>query len=279
MRRIAVVLLVAGLLAGCGGSEQERAAPALLTFPTPPAGAPPPVDPVAELATGLVRADLPPPSAPACTNGVEERLGSRQVAFAGVARGRTTAFARPGGRSVEVFERLNVNGYPTVFGVLAVVRNKRCEPIWYRVQLPIRPNGAQGYVRAGKVELNRVRTRIEVDLSERRLDFLRDGRLVWTLTIAIGSDSTPTPTGRYYVNQRLVAPDPSGPWGPAALGISAYSPVLIHWAQGGPIAIHGTNNPASIGQAASNGCLRLSNDDLERLYERTSAGTPVVIRA
>jgi L,D-transpeptidase catalytic domain len=279
MRRIAVVLLVAGLLAGCGGAEQERAAPALFTFPTPPAGAPPPVDPVAELATGLVRADLPPPSAPACTNGVEERLGSRQVAFAGVARGRTTVFAKPGGRSVEVFERLNVNGYPTVFGVLAVVRNKRCEPIWYRVQLPIRPNGAQGYVRAGKVELNRVRTRIEVDLSERRLDFLRDGRLVWTLTTAIGSDSTPTPTGRYYVNQRLVAPDPSGPWGPAALGISAYSPVLIHWAQGGPIAIHGTNNPASIGQAASNGCLRLANDDLERLYERTSAGTPVVIRA
>ena len=287
MRRTVVVLLLAGLLAGCGGAgrdeatpAQDEATPAPFAFPTPPAGAPPPpVDPLAELATGLVRVDPPSSSARTCTNGGEERLGSREVAFAAVAHGRTTAFAKPGGRSVEVFERLNVNGYPTVFGVLAVVRNKRCEPIWYRVQLPIRPNGAQGYVRAGNVELNRVRTRIEVDLSARRLDFLRDGRLVWTLTTAVGTDSTPTPTGRYYVNQRLVAPDPSGPWGPAALGISAYSPVLIHWTQGGPIAIHGTNNPGSIGHAASNGCLRLLNDDLERLYERTPAGTPVVIRA
>jgi hypothetical protein len=279
MRRTVVVLLVAGLLAGCGGAGRDEATPAPFAFPTPPAAAPPPVDPLAELTAGLVPADPPSSSARTCRNGVEERLGSREVAFAVVALGRTTAFAKPGGRSVEVFERLNVNGYPTVFGVLAVVRNKRCEPIWYRVQLPIRPNGAQGYVRAGKVELNRVRTRIEVDLSERRLDFLRDGRLVWTLTTAVGSDSTPTPTGRYYVNQRLVAPDPSGPWGPSALGISAYSPVLIHWAQGGPIGIHGTNNPGSIGRAASNGCLRLLNDDLERLYERTPAGTPVVIRA
>jgi hypothetical protein len=279
MRRNALVLLTVGVLAGCGASEQKETAPVSFAFPTPPAGAPPAVDVSAELSRGLVSAEPPPPATQECVGGVEQRLGSRRVAFAAVARGRTTAFEEPGGRVVEVFERLNVNGYPTVFGVLSVVRNARCEPIWYRVQLPIRPNGAQGYVRAAKVELNRVRTRIEIDLSERRLDFLRNGRLVWRLSTAVGTASTPTPTGRYYVNQRLVAPDPSGPWGPAALGISAYSPVLLHWVQGGPIGIHGTNNPASIGLAASNGCLRLQNDDLERLYARTPAGTPVVIRA
>ena len=207
------------------------------------------------------------------------RLGGMRAAFAAVAEGRTTAYARPGGRRLETFGRLNVNRYPTVFGVVGVVRDADCRPRWYRVQLPIRPNGSVGYVRARDVELVRVRTRIEVDLSERRLELYRDGRLVERLTTAIGTPSTPTPTGRYYVNQRLVPGDPNGPWGPAALGISAYSPVLRNWAQGGPIAIHGTNNPASIGHAASNGCLRLHNGDLRRVWEQTPAGTPVVIQA
>jgi hypothetical protein len=278
MRRAAVALMLAGLVSGCGAAQESREQPAPFTFPTPPAVSIPAVNPVEELASGLDPAD-PPPAPKTCEAGTEERLGTRRVAYAGVAHGRTTARARPGGPVVEVFERLNVNGYPMVFAIVAVVRDEACEPVWYRVQLPIRPNGAQGYVRARDVELHRVLTRIEIDLSDRRLDFLRDGELVWRLPAAVGSASTPTPTGRYYVNQRLLAPDPSGPWGPAALGVSAFSPVLVNWAQGGPIGIHGTNNPASIGQAASNGCLRLANDDLERLYRRTPAGTPVVIRA
>jgi hypothetical protein len=278
MRRVTALLLLASLAAGCGAASETGPEPAPFVFPVPPANPRPVVDPVAELANGLRPAEPPPPR-PGCAAGTEERLGDRRVAYAAVGIGRTAAYARPGGPRVEVFERLNVNGYPMVFGVLAVVRNKACEATWYRVQLPVRPNGAQGYVRAGAVELHRVRTRIEIDLSERRLEFFHDGRLVWKLAAAVGSASTPTPTGRYYVNQRLLAPDPSGPWGPAALGVSAFSPVLLNWEQGGPIGIHGTNNPASIGRAASNGCLRLRNEDLERLYERTPAGTPVVIRA
>jgi lipoprotein-anchoring transpeptidase ErfK/SrfK len=210
---------------------------------------------------------------------VEARLGTGAVAFAAVARRRVTAFREPGTGSLRTFERLNINAFPTVFGVLAVVQGVTCDPDWYRVQLPIRPNGSVGYVRATAVKLVPVRSRIEVDLSERRLDYFRDGKLVHRLTAAVGSDATPTPTGRYYVNQRLVPNDPTGPWGPAAIGISAFSPVLIHWEQGGPIAIHGTNDPSSVGRSASNGCLRLSNDDLMRIWDQTPAGTPVVIQA
>jgi lipoprotein-anchoring transpeptidase ErfK/SrfK len=95
----------------------------------------------------------------------------------------------------------------------------------------------------------------------------------------VGAEITPTPTGDYYVNQRLTAPDPWGPFGPAALGISAFSPVLQDWVQGGPIAIHGTNDPSSIGAAASHGCIRVRNDILERIFRATLAGTPVAIRA
>ncbi len=173
----------------------------------------------------------------------------------------------------------NVNGVPTAFGILAVIRDRSCDPTWYRVQLPIRPNGAVGYVSAGDVRLLVVRTRIEVDLSERRIDFFRDGRRVLRATTGIGSDATPTPTGRYYVNQRLVAPDPEGPFGPGAIGISAFSPVLTNWAQGGPIAIHGTNDPSSIGRAVTNGCLRIPNDLLVRMYESNPEGTPVLVRS
>ena len=54
--------------------------------------------------------------------------------------------------------------------------------------------------------------------------------------------------------------------------------LLTGWTQGGPIAIHGTNEPWSIGHAVSNGCIRVRNPVLRRLYQVTPAGTPVVIR-
>ncbi len=42
-------------------------------------------------------------------------------------------------------------------------------------------------------------------------------------------------------------------------------------------ALHGTNVPTSIGQAVSHGCVRLRNEDIERLYEMVAVGTPVYI--
>ena len=166
-----------------------------------------------------------------------------------------------------------------MFGVLAELRNADCDVTWYYVQLPMKPNGATGYVRAADVAIGVVDTRIEIDLSARRIDVFRDGRRIRKLTTAVGRPETPTPTGSYYVNQRLVAPDPWGPFGPAALGISAFSPVLQEWVQGGPIAIHGTNDPQSVGDAASHGCLRVRNDGLVWLFREIPAGTPVEITA
>ncbi len=42
-------------------------------------------------------------------------------------------------------------------------------------------------------------------------------------------------------------------------------------------ALHGTNQPQSIGQAVSHGCVRLRNEDIDVLYERVAVGTPVYI--
>jgi lipoprotein-anchoring transpeptidase ErfK/SrfK len=46
---------------------------------------------------------------------------------------------------------------------------------------------------------------------------------------------------------------------------------------GGEYAIHGTNNPSSIGRSASYGCIRMHNRDIMDLYQRVSVGTRVVV--
>lgn len=209
----------------------------------------------------------------------ERGLGDKRAAYAVYANGSVEVLARPGGKRLQAFGRMNRNGVPTVFGVLAVVNRLDCTPEWYRVQLPIRPNGATGYVAARSVTAYRVHTRLEVDLSAHRLFFFRDGHLVLTTTAGAGTSGTPTPTGHYYVNQRLYALDPSGPYGPGGIGISAFSPVLTNWAQGGPIAIHGTNDPSSVGRSASHGCIRIHNGVLRRLLLATETGSPVNIHA
>ncbi len=204
-------------------------------------------------------------------------LGSAARAYAAAAPHGAVAYRAPNGPVEARFGKRNVNDYPTVFGVLGAVVRADCTPAWYRVQLPIKPNGATGYVRAASLDLQTVDTRIEVDISARKLTLFERGRRALTATVAVGSSATPTPTGRYYVNQRLIPSDTSGPFGPAAIGISAYSTVLTGWVQGGPVAIHGTDEPWSIGHAVSNGCIRLPNATLSRLFKVAVAGTPVII--
>lgn len=257
MRRGGVLLLVGvALAAGCGGTTETPAAPAQVQL-----------------------AEAPAPPARSCEPGLRP-VGSTKRAYAAVVeRALTRAYRRPGRKPFARFGLLNVNGVPTVFGVVGKVVDARCRPRWYRVQLPVRPNGVTGFVRASDVHIAAVRTRIHVDLSERRVTLFRDGKRVLQSVAAVGSAATPTPVGRFYVNQRLIPADKSGPFGPGAVGISAFSEVLTGWTQGGPIALHGTNQPGLIGRPVSNGCLRLENDVIQRIFDSAHAGTPVIIRA
>ncbi len=212
-----------------------------------------------------------------CTEGELRPLGSARLAYAAAAPFGAVAFDRPGGSVVARFGSKNLNGYPTVFGVLGSVVRPDCTPRWYRVQLPKKPNGRTAFIRARALRVETVSTRIVIDVSERRLTLYRSAKPVLTATVAVGSPSTPTPTGRFYVNQRLVPADAGGPFGPGAIGISAFSNVLTGWTQGGPVAIHGTNEPWSIGRSVSNGCIRLPNATLSKVFRITLAGTPVII--
>jgi lipoprotein-anchoring transpeptidase ErfK/SrfK len=245
-RIFTVSLLLVVLAAGCGGSKQAAVGTTTTT-----------------------------PRQRACAAGAFHRLGSNKVALAAVVRSR--AVVSRGGRVFASFGRLNLNHVPTIFSIRGARVDAHCRPRSYLVQIPKRPNGVTGWVPAGQVAVETVRTRIVVDLSEKRVTLYRRGKRVLSSTAAIGSSATPTPTGSFYVNQRLVPTDPSGPYGPGAIGISAFSNVLTGWTQGGPIAIHGTNEPWSIGHAVSNGCIRVRNPVLRRLFAETPAGTPVVV--
>ena len=149
---------------------------------------------------------------------------------------------------------------------------------WLRVLLPTRPNGSTGWIRRGDVELRRVDEAIEIDLAARTLRLLVGGQVVVTTQVAIGAAKNPTPTGLFYVVDKLATGDPDDTYGPIALGLSGHSVELGEFAGGdGQIGIHGTNDPASIGQAVSHGCIRVHNDVIMQLADLIPLGAPVVI--
>ena len=214
----------------------------------------------------------------ACAGGSFQRLGSTRLAYAAIVRKEASVSRRPGAPAFASFRRLNVNRVPTILSIRGTRVDSDCKPREYLVQIPRRPNGITAWVPARQVDVAAVSTRIVVDLSDRRVTLYDRGKVVLSAKAAIGSPATPTPTGRFYVNQRLIPLDRNGPFGPGAVGISAFSNVLTGWTQGGPIAIHGTNAPWSIGKAVSNGCIRIANPILKKLFARALSGTPVLIR-
>lgn len=149
---------------------------------------------------------------------------------------------------------------------------------WLRVQLPVRPNGSSGWIRAEDVALDRMHERIVVDLSERRLRRFRHGTLLDELTVGIGAPAFPTTTGSFTVWALVEYEDPTGPYGSFALGLTGFSEVITEWPGGGRMAIHGTADPTDRGREISYGCVRVWNRDLERLRD-VPMGTPVLIRA
>lgn len=149
---------------------------------------------------------------------------------------------------------------------------------WLEVQLASRPNGSRGWVRRDDVDLYITDWLVAVDLSQRHLLAWEGDRLVLSVPVTVGAPATPTPTGTAFVTDVIRTPDPDGPYGPFVLGLSLHSEVLEQFAGGdGQIGLHGTDEPALGGTAASHGCVRLANGDLLRLAGAVPLGTPVLI--
>ena len=118
-----------------------------------------------------------------------------------------------------------------------------------------------------------------VSLVDRQLAVIQDGEVVATFQVAVGADVTPSPAGEFKVVNRVQNPTyyhpgiviPSGkdnPLGTRWLGLSQKG-----------YGIHVTNAPKSIGHAASHGCIRLRNRDVETLFTLVKIGDTVQIRA
>ena len=156
------------------------------------------------------------------------------------------------------------------------------QPGWVEVLVPGRPTGARAWLEveaAADLELRAVTTRIEVDLAARTLTLFDDGEVVLTTPVAVGAADSPTPTGFFSVTDKLDTQNADGAYGPYAIGLSGRSEVLTEFGGGdGQIGIHGTNDPSSIGQDVSHGCIRVPNEVISQLNELLPLGTPVVVR-
>lgn len=149
---------------------------------------------------------------------------------------------------------------------------------WLRVMLPGRPNGRLGWIKQRGTELTRTSWRLVVKTARRQVLVYRRGRLVRTFTAIVGKPSTPTPRGRFFVEESvLMLPGSAG--APFALALSARSNVLQEFAGGpGQIALHGVANiGGTLGTAVSHGCVRLENRSIRWLAARIVPGAPVTI--
>jgi len=118
-----------------------------------------------------------------------------------------------------------------------------------------------------------------VSISDRKLALLENGKVVRIYRVAVGKTSTPSPVGEfkivnrvtnptYYHKGQVIAAGKANPVGSRWMGLSAKG-----------YGIHGTNQPNSIGKAASTGCIRMNKKDLEDLFALVDVGDAVQIRA
>jgi lipoprotein-anchoring transpeptidase ErfK/SrfK len=150
---------------------------------------------------------------------------------------------------------------------------------WLKVRLPGRPNNSTGWIRKARTTRSQTNWHVVVDLSDRRVTVYRRGKAVRAFSAVIGAAGTPTPRGKYFVEE-TVALTTRYVGGPYALALSARSYVLQEFAGGpGQIAVHGVWNVGGrMGTAVSHGCVRLDTAAITWIGQRIGPGVPVTIR-
>lgn len=132
----------------------------------------------------------------------------------------------------------------------------------------------------------RYATIITIDKSERKLRLFKNLKISKRYGVAVGQPAYPTPEGRFNIQSKQVNPVwsvPNSPWagelgGSTVTGGSAANPLKARWmGVSGSIGIHGTGDDASIGSAASHGCIRMHVRDVIELFRRVPLGTTVLI--
>jgi lipoprotein-anchoring transpeptidase ErfK/SrfK len=230
---------------------------ALLTGCTSAPSSPAPAHPATQIPS--VAPTPPAPPAPPSA-GTAAAVNSAKIAI----------YAAPDGAVTQTLTNPQPTGAPLVFLVAAT------KGPWLQVHLAQRPNGSTGWIKAAAVTLSNLDYSLKVSTEQRTLELFKNGTLVKTFSVATGTGGTPTPHGSFYLTE-LLAPTNTG-YGPYAFGLSAFSDALSNFGGGpGQIGLHGTDDAASIGTAASHGCIRLSNPDITELAGLLPLATPITI--
>ncbi|MGI8616934.1 MAG: L,D-transpeptidase [Actinomycetota bacterium] len=162
--------------------------------------------------------------------------------------------------------------------IVAWVENVSDDGRWGLVELPYTWPRREGWIRLRGLTRDETRVQVDVDLSQHMVTVRKFGKVLFRAPGATGASGTPTPIGEYFVTDRV--PFSGGSYGTFAFGISGIQPRLpAGWTGGNQLAIHGTNNPSSIGRSASAGCVRVSEATLDRLMPLLRYGTPVIVHA
>jgi lipoprotein-anchoring transpeptidase ErfK/SrfK len=116
-----------------------------------------------------------------------------------------------------------------------------------------------------------------VSIPDRKLAVIEGGDVIATFPVAVGAAVSPSPTGEFQIVNRVANPTYYHPG--TVIPSGKDNPVGTRWvglSQKG-YGIHGTNAPRSIGHAASHGCIRLRNRDMEQLFTMLRVGDAVEI--
>jgi hypothetical protein len=227
------------------------------------------------LAVPAAHAQTQAPRKPAYARMSNERTQTRWANA--VVRALVRRHPSRGARAVTRLHFDTEDGYPEVYLVLERYTDSNGAS-WLKVRLPMRPNGRAGWVPQQALgQLHAVRTFLRVDKHRLRATLYRDGRRVWRAPVGIGKPGTETPSGNFWIRERLHVRSRGSLYGPLAFGTAAYSK-LSDWPGGGVVGIHGTNQPGLIPGRPSHGCIRVRNRAILRLGKLMPIGTPVLIR-
>lgn len=168
---------------------------------------------------------------------------------------------------------------PDGFAAIYLVLRAERDPgggTWVEVRIPGRPNGRIGWVlRHALGGFHLSRDLVVVNRERMRISFFRRGRRIWTAPAGVGKPGTPTPAGRFWIDERFKLVDPGSGYWPYAFGTTDYS-TLSEWPGGGVVGIHGPYfEPRRIPGRISHGCIRLRVADDLWLGRHLKLGTPL----
>ena len=152
---------------------------------------------------------------------------------------------------------------------------------WVEVDLPAAATSSRGWVSRDDVAVSRHRFRIEVARAARTLTLYSGSVVALSTPIALGPDAPP-PGDDLFITELVQPPDPTGPYGPYAYGLSASINDLAAFASGrGVVAVHGLNDPALAGTDLPAGSVGVAPDIMARMAETIGLplGTPVDVVA